>query len=85
MRSSRGSVQRLEEKIAEHRTILYSVQERTQSMDDRTKLAQAADHEILESIYAGVDRVDHSVVQTRHFGQQVMEYLNAFSGKIEGL
>lgn len=88
MRSSRGSVQRLEEKIAEHHTILYSVQERTQSMDDRTKLAQAADHEILESIYAGVDRMehmDHSVVQARHFGQHVMDHLNAFSGKIQGL
>ena len=68
MRSSQGSVQRLEEKIEEQHTILYSVQERTQSIDDRTKLAQ-----------------DHSIVQARHFGQQVIDYLNTFSGKIQGL
>lgn len=85
MRSSRGSVQRLEEKIAEHHTMLHSVQERTQSMDDRTKLSQTADQEILESIDAGVDRLDHSVVQARQFGQQVIDYLNAFSGKIQRL
>ena len=81
----RRSVQSLEEKIAEHHTTLYSVQERTQSMDDRIKLAQAADHEILESIYTGVDRMDRSVVQARHFGQQIMDYLNTFPGKIQAL
>ncbi|MCJ1265253.1 hypothetical protein MMC22_005128 [Lobaria immixta] len=81
----RSSVQRLEEKIAEHHTILYTVQGRTQSMDDRIKLAQAADHEILKSIHTGVDRMDLSVVQARHFGQQIMDYLNSFSGKIQGL
>jgi len=81
----RSSVQRLEGKITEHHTVLYSVQERTQSMDDRTTLTQAVDHEILESIYGRVDRMDHSVVQARHFGQQIMDYLNAFSGRIQGL
>jgi len=80
----RSSVQGLEGKIAEHHATLYSVQERTQSMDDRTKLAQVADHEILESVCAGVDRMDHSVVQVRHLGQQIMDYLNAFSEKIQG-
>lgn len=82
---TRSSFQGLEEKIAEHHTILYSVQEHTQSLDDRIKLAQAADQKKLESIYAGVDRIDHSVVQARHFGQQLMNYLNAFSGKFQGL
>ena len=81
----RSSVQRLEETIAEHHTILYSVQERTQGMDERIKLAKGADHEILESIYARVDRMNHSVVQARNFGQQIMDYLNTFSGKVQGL
>lgn len=81
----RSSNQRLENKIAEHHSILYSVQERTRNMDDRIKLAQAADHEILESIHTGVDRLDHSVVQARHFGQQIMDCLSGFSGKIQGL
>ncbi|KAL9124583.1 MAG: hypothetical protein Q9217_006099 [Psora testacea] len=54
----RSRVQGLEKKIAEHHAILSSVQERAQSMDDRTKLAQEADHEILESVCAGVERMD---------------------------
>lgn len=78
----RSNNQRLENKIAEHHSILYSVQECTRSMDDRIKLAQAADHEILESINAGVDRLDHSAFQARHFGQHIVDYL---SGKIQGL
>lgn len=82
---TRSSAQRLEEKITEHQNVLHSVKERTQSMDDRMKLFQVADHEILESIDARVDKIDHTVVQARQFGQQIMHYLNAFSGKIQGL
>ena len=81
----RSSVQRLEEKIAEHHTKFSSVQECTQNMYDRIQSGQVTDHQILESIYARVDRTNHSVVQARHFGQQIMDYLNTFSGKIQGL
>jgi len=77
------NAQGLEEKITRHHAILYSVKECTQSIDDRTKLAQVADHGILESVCAGVDRIDHSVVQARHLGQQIMNSLNAFSRKIQ--
>ena len=81
----RSNAQRLEGKATEHQSVLYSINERTQSMDDRMKLVQAADHEILESVDARVDKIDHSIVQARQFGQQIMDYLNAFSGKIQGL
>ena len=80
----RSSIQGLEEKITEHHAILHSVQERNQSMDDRIRLAQVADRQILESVCAGVDRMDHSAVEARHSGKQIMDYLNAFSGKIQG-
>ena len=79
---TRSSAQRVEEKIAEHQNMLYSVKERTQSIDDRMKLFQVADHEILESIDARVDKIDHTVVQARQFGKQIIDHLNAFSGKI---
>jgi len=80
----RSSVQGLEEKIARHHAILYSVQEHTQNINDRTKLAQVTDRGILKSVCAEVDRMDHSVVQVRHLGQQIMDYLDAFFEKIQG-
>jgi len=53
-------------------------------MDDRTKLAQVTDREILKSVCAEVDRMDHSIVQVRHLGQQIMDYFDTSSGKIQG-
>ena len=82
---TRSSIQGLEGKIAEHHVTTYSVQERIQGMDDRTKLAQVADHEILKSVCAGVGRMDHWVVQVRHLGQQIVDCINAFSLKSQGI
>ena len=54
-------------------------------MDSRTKSAQKDDHEMLTSIHARIDNMELSVVQPRHFGQQIINYLNTFPRKIQQL
>ena len=80
----RNGVQGLEDKIAEHRTMLDSVQDRVQKTDDRTKLLQVASQERLISTCAQFERMDRSIVRIRHLGEQIVDYLNTFPRKIQG-
>ena len=75
----------LNRRIAEHGAILHSIHDRVQNMDDRTRLTQAANDERIQSMCARFDGMNRSVVHTRRLGQQVMDYLNTFPRKIQGL
>ena len=81
----RANVQSLEKKIAGHQTVLYSVQEQTQSMEHGMKLAQEANQNMLESIDARVEGIDESLIRTGQLGQHIMDYLNTFSAGIQVL
>ena len=80
----RHGIQSLEEKLVQHHTALHAIEDRTRAMDERTRLAQTNDHDLLTTVNAKVDSVNHSVVQTRNLGQQVMKYLGTFSKRFQG-
>ena len=81
----RTSVRYLEDRITEQQMILRLTEERQQRTDAQMKLTQAADHKMLELINDKIDRVGLSVVEASHFGRQVMNFLNGFTGKVHEL